>query len=374
MSDDSTSKKLGRRRVLKGLGAASAALAFPHVWIPRPAFAQSTANGTVRHLVYIRLSGGFRFSCAFNGDVADQFNPFGPAGQRANGTEWGVSSLLERSDTWLAGDANEARRTLGMRPVNQLSNEMCVLPSVDHEPFSNRADGNHGTGLERFLTGYVGGSTSFLTYLNWGLRQRVAEAQAQGRTLLPAFSLGDAGMALGAGEYAAFRAPVLEGDSFDRFGFDPSATLPEWASTLAANVDQRMQERLHKLHREQVQAYRGTREATATYGRIFNDALLKVGNRSNEQVDGISNQELETLFGTGGAGRRAALGLRLFHFGCPAVFLNEGGYDMHSDEDDSLPLAMENLNRVVSGLEAALKRMTHPEGGTYWERTLVVLG
>ncbi|MCI0671884.1 MAG: transcriptional initiation protein Tat, partial [Myxococcaceae bacterium] len=144
MSDDSTSKKLGRRRVLKGLGAASAALAFPHVWIPRPAFAQSTANGTVRHLVYIRLSGGFRFSCAFNGDVADQFNPFGPAGQRANGTEWGVSSLLERSDTWLAGDANEARRTLGMRPVNQLSNEMCVLPSVDHEPFSNRADGNHG--------------------------------------------------------------------------------------------------------------------------------------------------------------------------------------------------------------------------------------
>lgn len=376
MSNDSP--MLSRRRALQGLGVASAGLAFPHLWLPGTAAAQTAARGTVRHLIYIRLSGGFRFTCAFNGGVADSFNPFGLASSRAEGTQWGASSLLERADSWLGGGTPSAeqqqRRDLGMEPVSRFTHELCVLPCVDHEPFSNRADGNHGTGLERFLTGYVGGATSVFTSLNHGLQARVAEAAAQGITLLPAFSLGDAGMAAGAGRFAAFRPPVLEGDSLDRFGFDASTSLPPWAARLAGNVDARLRNRLNTALRAPVEAYVGTREATATYGRIFSDPLLKVGNRSEQVVDGISNRELETLLGTDGEGRRAALALRLFHFRCPAVFLNQGGYDMHSDEDDNLPGAMERLNRLVSGLRAALKRMQHPDGGTYWDHTLVVMG
>src|SRR5262245_31304621 len=93
-----SSRKLRRRTLL---GAGAAALAFPSVWIPKPAFAQdSGARGTVKHLIYIRLNGGFRFTAAFNGDVAQQFNPFGVARGLPSGTEWGPSRLIE-SAPWL---------------------------------------------------------------------------------------------------------------------------------------------------------------------------------------------------------------------------------------------------------------------------------
>lgn len=365
--------RFGRRALLQGLGAAGALAAFPHVWVPGVARAQTSLRGSVRHLLYLRLAGGFRFTCAFNGAVADEFNPFGPAGQKAPGTEWGVSSLLERAP-WLDGTTGERQRALGMRPVSAFSNTLCVLPCVDHEPGNGRADGNHGTGLERFLTGYVGGGTGFLTYVNWGVRARVAQAQAEGRVLLPAFSLGEAGMATGAGEFAAYRAPVLEGSGFERFSFASDADVPAWAASIAQRLDADARARLQPTLRTGVEAFQQTRRATAQYGAIFQDALLRVNNRSTDVVDGISNLELEELLGTSGEGRRVATALRLFHFGSPAVFLNQGGYDLHSGEEAGLPLELDGFNRLLSGLQVALRKMQHPEGGTYWDRTLVVAG
>ncbi|HSP81376.1 MAG TPA: DUF1501 domain-containing protein [Myxococcaceae bacterium] len=372
-SDELKSFPLGRRRLLQGLGAGAAALAFPHLWLPREARAQTSGFGAVRHIIYVRLSGGFRFTTAYNGDVAAEFNPFGRSDRRAAGTEWGVSKLLERA-SWLEGEEGQARAELGMKPVVDFTNEICVLPCVDHEPFSARADGNHGTGLERFLTGFVGGSTGFLTLVNYGMRHRVADAAAAGVTLLPAFSLGEAGMAAGAGTYATYRPPVLEGSGFERFGVDPDSSLPAWASGIANGLDDRFRERLHASLRNGVETYQQTREATKAYGRIFRDALLRVGTDSNEVVDGISNRELRTLLGTNTLGQRAALALRLFHFGCPAVFFNQGGYDFHSREEAELPAEMDEANRLMSGLRTALQRMQHPEGGTYWDKTLVVFG
>ncbi|MFY0564647.1 DUF1501 domain-containing protein [Archangium lansingense] len=372
-SDDKKSGTFGRRRLLQGLGAGTAALAFPHLWLPREARAQTPGFGEVRHLIYIRLSGGFRFTTAFNSDVADEFNPFGASDKRAAGTEWGAGKLLERA-TWLEGEANKVRRDLGMKPVNEFTNEMCVLPCVDHEPFSARADGGHGTGLERFLTGYVGGATGFLTLVNYGVRERVRKAAEEGITLLPAFSLGEAGMATGAGEYASYRPPVLEGSGFERFSADPDSILPPWAAKVAGNMDARFQARLHTALRGGVETYQQTRKATSDYGKIFRNPLLRVNRQSQEEADGIKNSELVTLLGEDGTGMRAALALRLFHFGCPAVFLNQGGYDFHSREDMELPTEMEAANRLVSGLRTALQRMQHPEGGTYWDKTLVVLG
>ncbi|WNG24321.1 DUF1501 domain-containing protein [Cystobacter fuscus] len=375
MSDpkDSKPKSPGRRQLLRGLGAGAAALAFPHLWLPRTALAQTNGRGRVRHLIYIRLSGGFRFTTAFNSDVADEFNPFGRSDKRAAGTEWGVGKLLERA-SWLEGEPSKARRDLGMKPVAEFSNEICVLPCVDHEPFSARADGGHGTGLERFLTGYVGGATGFLSYVNYGVRARVAEEAAKGNTILPAFSLGEAGMATGAGTYATFRPPVLEGSGFQGFGADPSASLPPWAAKVATEVDNRYRSRLHLPLRGGVDTYQQTRKATSDYGKIFRDPMLRVTTDSDEVVDGISNRQLRAIFGTDTTGQRAALALRLFHFGCPAVFLNQGGYDYHSREDAELPDELDGANRLVSGLRTALKMMQHPEGGTYWDKTLVVIG
>lgn len=363
--------RFGRRRFLGSLAVGAAAVAFPHVWIKK-AVAATNARGTVKHLVYVRLAGGFRFTAAFNGDTADQFNPFGLA-NAVSGTQWGPSKLLE-SATWLDGDANKPRRDAGMKKLTEFSNEVCLLPCVDHEPFAARADGNHGTGLERYLTGYVGGSTAFLTYVNYGLRQRQADALAQGKVLLPAFSLGDAGMSAGAGPYAAYRPPVVDGQGFDRFHFDAAAALPDWARTLAGKVDLRVRDRVHPTLKPGVDAFLQTRDATRTYGDILGSEALKVSNRSTTLVDGISNQQLETLLGTDDVGRRAALGLRLFHHGCPAVFLNQGGYDFHSGEEGGLSRELDGLTRLLSGLRTALKQMTHEDGGTYWDHTLVVCG
>lgn len=369
----STSKKqlpsLTRRRLLQGAGVAATAIALPHIWVPRPVHA-TVGFGTAKHLVYIRLSGGFRFPTAFNGDVGNEFNPFGLASGVASGTEWGVGRMLGETSEWLTEDLT----ALGLRSVTSFTNELAVLPCVDHEPLAGSADGNHNTGLERWLTGYVGGETGLFTMLNYGVRERVIAAAAAGETLLPAVIMGESGMGRGTGIYGAYRPPVLRGDDLDLFDSNASNQLPAWARQLADGYDVRHRGAVNPTHYSTVDAYVQSREATKAYAEIFASDMLKVGDGSNELYDGISNAELAVAFGDGGAGRNAHLALRLFHFGCPAVYIDEGGYDYHSDEETELPMRIQGFNRLLSALEWALRRMDHPSGGKYWDHTIVAVG
>ncbi|MCA9653706.1 MAG: DUF1501 domain-containing protein [Myxococcales bacterium] len=359
---------LTRRRLLKGAGVAATAVAFPHLWIPREV--KATAGfGTAKHLVYIRLSGGFRFPTCFNGDMGSVFNPFGVATSVASGTEWGVGRMLQQ-DEWLTEDL----AGMGLRSVTSFTNEIAVIPCVDHEPLAGSADGNHQTGLERFLTGYVGGDLGLFTMLNYGLRDVVAEAAARDEILLPAIIMGESGMGRGGGIYGAYRPPVLRGDDLDLFESNASSLLPEWARDLADGYDLRHREAVNPAHFSTVDAYLQSREATKAYAEIFASDMLKVGDASNELYDGLSNAELAMAFGDGGAGRSAHLALRLFHFGCPAVYIDEGGYDYHSDEEMSLPERIQGFNQLMSALEWALRRLEHPSGGSYWDHTIVAVG
>lgn len=366
--------RLGRRRFLQAAGAATAGLAFPHVWLRDPAVAQMTsARGAIKHLLYIRLSGGFRFPVAFNADVAAEFNPFGMASGVADGTAWGVGALLERAG-YLNGEQGQALRDLGMRPVPEIANQMVVIPTVDHEPLAGSADGNHGTGLERYYTGYVDGDVGFFTMINYGLRNQVAQAAEEGELRLPAFVLGGPGMAKGLGSYAAHRPPVLSGSGFDQFSLQSDESIPRWALDMSARIDERTRDRQNPAYHRSIEAYIETREATEAYAEIFNSDTLKIGNDSDEIVDGTSNRELRQIFGDDRAARNVRLALRLFHFGSPAIYMDQGGYDMHSGEENGLPRRMEDLNRIISGLEMVLKRMEHPSGGSYWDHTVVALG
>jgi hypothetical protein len=351
-----------RRQLLAGAAAS--------LFVPDRLLAQTSGRGRIKHLLYIRLASGFRFPTCFNADVADEFNPFGAAAPRAAGTEWGVGAPLARAPH-LEGMSGAALRALGVKSVAEISNQITVLPCVDHEPLAGSADSNHGTALERLYTGYVDGPVGFFTMINFGLRERVA---APGQVLLPAFVLGGSGMGRGLGTYAAFRPPVLSGDGFDRFNLDASATAPAWATELAGRVDQRLRARQHPLLRTGIDAFIETRRAARTYTEIFDSPTLKVRNDSQELVDGISNRQLATIFGSGNAGLSARMALRLFHFGCPAAYFDQGGYDLHSGEESGLLPQVDDLNRLLGGLEAVLKRMTHPAGGRYWDHTLVVLG
>lgn len=367
-------KPIGRRTFLArtGLVVGAGALA-PYVWLRKPAIAQTSGRGRIKHLIYVRLAGGFRFPVAFNAAVADEFNPFGEAQGVAGGTEWGVGALLANAP-YLEGDEGMMLRGLGMRAVPEFANEIAVLPCVDHEPLSASADGNHTTGLERYYTGYVDGRVGFFTMINYGVRTRVTQAAESGQLILPAFVLGGSGMGRGLGEYAAHRPPVLSGSGFDRFRLDTDAVIPAWAITLADSADARQRDRKHAELRSPIEAYIETRKATKAYAEIFNSDVLKIDLMSDEQVDGVSNTELRQIFGDSGTGRDIRLALRLFHFGSPAVYLDEGGYDMHSGEESGLPQGITGVNRMLSGLDVALRRMSHPQGGTYWDHTAVVLG
>ncbi len=155
---------------------------------------------------------------------------------------------------------------------------------------------------------------------------------------------------------------MLDGNGFERFGFDPDSGLPTGPSGIANKMDSRFRNKVHPALRGGVEAYQQTREATRAYGEIFRSPMLRVNANSQEPVDGISNQELVTMLGAEGAGRSRALALRLFHFGCPAVFLNQGFYDFHSNEDDGLSDEMDQANRLISGLRTALQQHDAPQG------------
>ena len=368
-----------RRDLLKGAGAGAVLLGAPYVWIPKAhAQAQCEMRNAIKHLLYVKLNGGFRFTAAYNGNVAAEFNPFGNASGLAEGTQWGASRAIEVAN-WTQGDGSEELLALGMAPLTQLSNRIAVIPCVDHEPFSGSADGNHGTGLERYYTGYADGDgygtggTSFFTMINYALRDRVATGNNSTSTALPAFVLGEAGMARGSGQFAGYRAPVLEGTSFEQFR-NEEAAIPDWAKNMAALTDARMRNRQHVALQPPVEAYIQTREANERFNQIFQDPALNINDNSAEAIDGFTQAQLANVFGDSRAGRSTRLALRLFHFGCPAVFFGQGGWDMHSDEEARLEPAMNEPNRLMSGLIAILPQMPHPEGGTYWDHTLVVFG
>lgn len=370
-----TRPRLGRRGFL-GVGAGAAlGLVAPHIWIPR-ATASSGARGSIKHLIYVRLASGFRFPTAFNADVASEFNPFGIASGVPDGVQWGVSSLLSAAGylgTTMGGQNASTLADLGMKSVTQLADQITVMPTVDHEPLAGRADGNHSTGLERYLTGYVNGEAGLFTRIQRGLSARYDQALKDGVLLLPPFVMGSAGMARGFGDYAAFRPPVLSGSGFDRFAAR-QADPPSWAKKMISDTDVRMRERQHPALRGQVDAFIQTRAATEAYSDIFASDTLRIDNNSDELIDGISNRTLAALFGQSSESGDARLALRLFHHGCPAVYLDQGGYDYHSAEEDSLPGAIERMNRLMSALFVALQTMDHPTGGKYWDHTVVAFG
>ncbi len=115
---------------------------------------------------------------------------------------------------------------------------------------------------------------------------------------------------------------------------DTDTLVPPWASEISARLDTDMHDGLHSRLRAPVQSYIETRRAAASYADVFNSDILKIRNNSDEIVDGISNAELQLMFGDDGDARDLRLALRLFHYGCPAVYMDQGGYDLHSSEEN----------------------------------------
>jgi uncharacterized protein (DUF1501 family) len=116
-----------------------------------------------------------------------------------------------------------------------------------------------------------------------------------------------------------------------------------------------------------------SKRQAVTFRPIFTDPILDVVNQAGESMHGMTNEELLATLGDSDLARDVALGLRFCGFGAPAVVVGEGGWDFHSDELTEFPAHGQRLGRVLSGLYRALKTLQHPDGGTYFDHSLVAV-
>ncbi|MBK8720398.1 MAG: DUF1501 domain-containing protein [Deltaproteobacteria bacterium] len=106
---------------------------------------------------------------------------------------------------------------------------------------------------------------------------------------------------------------------------------------------------------------------------------LKVESEPMAAPTCLTNAQLAAILGTSQLGRDTALALRFLGYGSAAVCIGDsgnaaasvGGWDTHSGEMTAYPASANNLARVLCGVNYALKLMPHPEGGTYWDHTII---
>ena len=150
----STISKQNRRTFLKlGLGGIATGAVAPWVWTPR----MSRATGNIpasrhNHLIVINLDGGARSVPMFNGAVDSRWNPYGTQ-PGAEGTDWGVGMVFDAAPH----PETQALFGMAMPSLPMISNEVCVLGTVDHTPGAAAGVGNHDTARNIICSGYEGG-------------------------------------------------------------------------------------------------------------------------------------------------------------------------------------------------------------------------
>jgi len=362
-----TNKKhdLKRRDFLKTAAVGAAAAAAPWVWIPKKSFAATPAFGKAKHVIIFYAGGGMRTSCVFNGDNSLQYNPYGINSN--SGTEWGVSNLFGDTSVplslWEPGDV--------LPSFVNMSKDVAVLGTVDHLPgYAGNGDGSHNTCGLRISTGRPDGVNGILSYIGeWAYQTQ--------EKYVPTFIVGNQArlFGLGVGQYAQFRPVALGGaDDFSTLTgtLETDGTGLSWNSEIEQWLDSKFMMQRPYHARQRVKSFLQAKKDALDFIDTFMDPALQVTSNPTAEYGGISNEQLLELFPDNHWGQRTALAVRLLQIGSPAVAIGQGGYDSHSNEQMSLTPKIESLGRSWSGLQFVLQRMPHPEGGTYWDHTLVL--
>jgi hypothetical protein len=361
-------RQFRRRGFLKvGLtGLATGAIA-PTLWLPRRSLADTPAHGQVKHLILINTDGGMRSTCLFNADVSDQWNPPSISGKQsgANGTDWGVGGVF-------SAEAHDGGIVGSIPSVPQISNKICVLGTVDHTPGEERGDGTHATARLRIATGEPDGSVGLLTriykshalYQDGGIEENFPPVTINSARLF----------GVGSGEWGSFRPVAINNyRDFRSSGSSEVAERPSWALDLERGTDDWYAATRAQRHRQLVNGLIDTKRQALTFRPIFTDPILDVENSPDESMHGMSNEELVAALGSDGLGLDLALALRFIGFGSPALAVGDSGWDFHSDELAEFPEQGRNLGRAISGLYFALQALKHPDGGSYFDHTLVAV-
>jgi hypothetical protein len=357
-----------RRTFLKlGLGGIATGAIAPWVWTPRTSRAAlEIPTSRHNHVLVINLDGGARSVPMFNGNVDTKWNPYGTQ-TAAPGTEWGVGGVFD------AAPIQDTLATMGeaMPSLPMISNEISVIGTMDHTPGMPAGEGNHEAARNFITAGSGAGGPSFLSHV-YARHQNYNEGSAG--LVFPPVVIGTGAATTPFGRALGSIMPVMV-PAFDEFAAqsgDDGGGQPKWARDFEAGLDgfsSAARSAHDKLKIARLSNGKGNVEA---FRNVFLDPALRVADEPNAGTD-LTNAQLASILGTDLLGRNLALALRFMQYGAASVLVGDNGWDTHSSEQGPYAMSANGIGRAFAGLNYALKRIAHPEGGTMWDRTLVMV-
>ncbi len=361
---------LSRRTLLKASAASLAGLAVaPTLLLSKRARAATSAFGAVRHVLVLHAQGGFRSHATFNAVGSFQHNPFGSQAA-ADGTQWALGAAC--------GNVGYSCALGSVPSFASITNEVAVLACVDHIP-GGAAVVDHVEGHRRMSTGIARGSNGLLSVV--GAHHPLYADGFRG-DILPPVEIRATDMGLGSGDYAQRRPLTLLGAQAAANNVPPVAS--GWHSEAHRQLDERFFARRSRAYAKRLKNFRTSKQNAGLFAAALQDPLLDVQNAPGATDAGVDNATLLAVLGDhdlssigdpqGGQswGADVALALRTFARGSPIAVVTRSIYDMHDVERDAYGARTQDLVRQLAGLNFLLKRMAHPDGGTYFDKTLVV--
>lgn len=358
--------RFDRRKFLISTGA----LALPTLWIPRRARAATRAFGEVDHLLVLFARGGLRSHCLFNAVGTEQHNPFGVQ-TAAEGTSWTLGA---------ACGADDIRTSFETVPsFAKVTNDVAVLACVDHNP-GGTPDVDHRTATNRIATGSPNGENGLLSVIG---RHKPGFENGFSRDRLPPVEIQPSELGSGVGDYAKTR-PLSLVDASGSFASD-FPVGKGWKQSARIVLDDAFRNRRSPAFRDRFAEFSRAKGYTREFADVLADPRLDVVGAPDAEADGFTNAQLIEVFGNylltqigdfdalPSWGPDVAKALRFFALGVPACAVTRSYYDMHDREEAGFAPRTTDLVRQLAGLNYVLKRMNHAKGGTYWDRTLVVV-
>jgi hypothetical protein len=357
--------KTGRRDFLKLTAAATAA--GPTLWLKK---VRAATPGSAKHVLILFARGGLRSHCLFNAVGEFQHNPFGTQ-TAAVGTDWVLGAGC--------GTYDIDTTTYGTLPgFHQISNDVGVLACVDHEP-GGAPDVNHQSAINRISTGDTSGRDGLLSRIG---KDHPNFANGFSLSAVPPVELQPSEFGAGSGDFAGTRPlTVLEAGGF-------ASELPVgqgWKMSARQALDARFRDRRSRAFRPRISDLLLHKTNTALFSGLLQDPLLDVIG-SPDATDGtFTNAQLLEILGNYNLleigdynsiqswGPDIATALRFFAFGSPVSVVTRSIYDMHNDEADGFEPRTRDLVRQLAGLNYILKNMPHPDGGVFWDHTVVTV-
>lgn len=375
----SITSKTKRRNFLKGVGGAAAVTAAaPFIWIPRMSKARLDIPASRHnHLIMINLDGGARSVPMFNGSVSTQYNPFmNDAGTSVHGAAQGVPASVEWSPGGLFDYMPYTDTQVGfgqdMPSLPMIADEICVLGTVDHTPGAAVGEGNHNNARNWISSGMGMGGAGIMSLI-YANHKNYAE-DAGGNPIFPPVTIGTGAATTPFSVPDGPIAPV-EVPSFSEFedqSGEDAGEQPAWARNMEEGLDNYIAGSRSARDRELIRRLSNGKSAVETFKAVFTDPAVKVESEPNAGV-GLTNAQLGTILGTSQLGRDLALSLRFLQAGSASVLVGHNGWDTHSNESTLYVNLANELARAFAGLNFALKQLSHPEGGTYWDHTMVIV-